>query len=165
MSNVYLLVGGNKGNRLKYIKNAIDRIRDGIGNIIRISSFYETEPYGFKDKKQFLNICILVKTELTPHGILEILSGIEISLGRIRKADRYMSRCIDIDILFYDNIILNDTSLIIPHPEFHKRNFALIPMAEISPGFIHPVFGKTISSLLEESTDRHEVVLFHDQVF
>jgi 7,8-dihydro-6-hydroxymethylpterin-pyrophosphokinase len=76
-----------------------------------------------------------------------------------------MSRCIDIDILFYDNIILNDTSLIIPHPEFHKRNFALIPMAEISPGFIHPVFGKTISSLLEESTDRHEVVLFHDQAF
>ena len=73
-------------------------------------------------------------------------------MGRIRKSVKYESRTIDIDILFYDDLIINEIGLIIPHPEFHKRNFALIPMSEINPGFVHPVFGKTVRNLLKEST-------------
>lgn len=162
MSLVYLLIGGNNGNRMKYLKSAVEMIAQGTGKVIRTSSVYETEPFGFRAKKQFFNICVLVETELSPHKILEVISEIETSLGRIRKNEKYVSRTIDIDILFYDDIILNDTSLVIPHPEFHKRNFALIPMAEIGPEFIHPKFGKTITRLLEESTDRHKVIRFRD---
>jgi 2-amino-4-hydroxy-6-hydroxymethyldihydropteridine diphosphokinase len=165
MSNAYLLLGGNRGNRIKNLNKAVDRIRLEIGNIIRISSVYETEPYGFTDEMRFLNLCLLVESDLSPRRILNITSGIETSLGRIRKSVKYESRTLDIDILFYDDLILNDPRLIIPHPELHKRNFALIPMAEIDPQFIHPVFGKSIIRLLEESTDKHEVIKFSNPLF
>ena len=165
MSLVYLLLGGNTGNRVKYLKSTVDLISDEIGKVIKMSSVYETEPFGFRDKIQFLNMCILAETRLSPHQVLKVISKIETTLGRKRKTEKYVSRTIDIDILFYDNIILNEQSLVIPHPEFHKRNFALIPMTEISPEFIHPVFGKTIAILLEESADRHKVVLFKDPLF
>jgi 2-amino-4-hydroxy-6-hydroxymethyldihydropteridine diphosphokinase len=164
MSRVYLLIGGNKGDRLGYLKKAIIRIKKNVGSIIQSSSIYETEPYGFNDECMFLNQCLLVDTNLSPLEILEITAGIETALGRIRRAGKYESRTIDIDILFYDDLILKDASLIIPHPEFHKRNFALIPMSEINPGFIHPLLRKTIKVLLEESTDKHEVVKFSDKI-
>jgi 2-amino-4-hydroxy-6-hydroxymethyldihydropteridine diphosphokinase len=164
MSRVYLLIGGNKGDRLGYLKKAIIRIKKNVGRIIQSSSIYETEPYGFNDECLFLNQCLLVDTNLSPLEILKITTGIETSLGRIRRAGKYESRTIDIDILFYDDLILKDARLIIPHPEFHKRNFALIPMSEINPGFIHPLLRKTIKVLLEESTDKHEVVKFSDKI-
>lgn len=162
MSVVYLLLGGNSGNRMRYLKSAVARIRSEVGRVTRMSSLYETEPYGFRAKQQFYNVCVMVETELSPYEVIKVILAIETSLGRIRKTEKYSSRTIDIDILFYDDIILNEPSLVIPHPEFHKRNFALIPMAEVGPEFIHPVFGKTINRLLEESTDRHEVVRVRD---
>jgi len=164
MTSVYLLIGGNKGDRLSYLRKAIIRIKKNVGSIIRSSSVYETEPYGFDDEYLFLNQCLLVETNLLPLELLEIIAGIETSLGRMRKEGLYESRTIDIDILFYNDLILKDARLIIPHPEFHKRNFALIPMSEINPGFIHPVLRKTIKVLLEESTDKHEVLKFSDQI-
>jgi 2-amino-4-hydroxy-6-hydroxymethyldihydropteridine diphosphokinase len=162
MSNVYLLIGGNQGDRLYYLKEAVNQIRKNIGNIIQSSSVYETEPYGFRDECLFLNQCLLVETNYLPRNVLKIAGNIETSLGRIRRSGVYDSRTIDIDILFYDDLILNDFGLIIPHPEFHKRNFALIPMSEIDPGFIHPVIGKNISDLLKESPDQHKVAMFSD---
>ncbi len=165
MSLVYLLSGGNTGNRMKYLKSAVEMMNDKIGKVIKMSSVYETEPFGFSDKKQFFNLCTLVETKLLPYQVLKVILEIETSLGRKRKTEKYISRTIDIDILFYDDIILNEQSLVIPHPEFHKRNFALIPMAEIGPEFIHPVFEKTINRLMEESTDRHKVVRFRDPLF
>jgi 2-amino-4-hydroxy-6-hydroxymethyldihydropteridine diphosphokinase len=165
MSHVYLLLGGNTGNRMKNLNNAVEMIGYEIGKIIRTSSVYETEPFGFRDKRQFFNMCVLVETELSPQQILKVIPEIEASLGRKRKTEKYVSRTIDLDILFYDDIILNELSLKIPHPEFHKRNFALIPMAEISPEFIHPIIGKTVGRLLEESTDSHRVVRFRDPLF
>jgi 2-amino-4-hydroxy-6-hydroxymethyldihydropteridine diphosphokinase len=162
MSVTYLLIGGNQGDRLKYLRSAVNMISQETGKIIRMSSVYETEPFGFQDKNQFLNICIMVETDLSPYGTLENVSDIENSLGRNRKPDKYVSRNIDIDILFYDDLIINNPSLTIPHPEIHNRNFALVPMAEISPEYIHPVIGKTILSLLKESTDKHNVVRFQD---
>jgi 2-amino-4-hydroxy-6-hydroxymethyldihydropteridine diphosphokinase len=160
MSMVYLLIGGNIGDRSGYLREAITGIKKNIGNIIRSSSVYETEPYGFTDECLFLNQCLLVETDLLPLEIFEITRGIETSLGRIRRAGLYESRTIDIDILFYDDLILKDAGLIIPHPEFHKRKFALVPVSEINPGFIHPLLRKTIKVLLEESTDEHDVVKY-----
>jgi len=165
MAQVYLLLGGNTGNRMKNLNSAVEMICDGIGKVIRTSSVYETEPFGFRDKRQFFNVCVIVETKLSPHQILKVISEIETTLGRKRKTEKYVSRTIDIDILFYNDIIFNEPSLNIPHPEVHKRNFALIPMAEISPEFIHPVLGKTISRLLEESTDRHKVIWYHHPLF
>jgi 2-amino-4-hydroxy-6-hydroxymethyldihydropteridine diphosphokinase len=165
MSLVYLLIGGNIGNRMKYLESAIEIIAQGTGKVIRTSSVYETEPFGFSAMKQFFNICVLVETELSPHKILEVILKVETSLGRKRVTEKLVSRTIDIDILFYDDVILNEPALIIPHPELYKRNFALIPMSEIGPEFIHPVLGKTITRLLEESTDRHKVVWFRDPLY
>jgi 2-amino-4-hydroxy-6-hydroxymethyldihydropteridine diphosphokinase len=144
MSEVYLLIGGNLGDRINYLEKAIDEIKHNIGKIIRSSSVYETEPYGFRDEYPFLNRCLLIETILSPWDILSKTQQIERSLGRIRKSGKYESRTMDIDILFYDDLVIDEIGLIIPHPEFHKRNFALIPMSEISPGFVHPVFGKTM---------------------
>jgi 2-amino-4-hydroxy-6-hydroxymethyldihydropteridine diphosphokinase len=160
MSNVYLLIGGNRGDRLSYLKEAVNRIRQDIGSIILSSSVYETEPYGFKDESMFLNQCLLVETELQPRQILKSITEIETSLGRKKKKGTMQGRTIDIDILFYDDLIIHNKWLIIPHPEFHKRNFAIIPVSEINPGFIHPVFGKKVKDLLEESTDTHKVAKF-----
>jgi deoxyguanosine kinase len=165
MSLVYLLIGGNIGNRMKYLESAVEIIAQGTGKVIRTSSVYETEPFGFSARKQFFNICVLVETELSPHKILEVILKVETSLGRKRVTEKLVSRTIDIDILFYDDVILNEPALIIPHPELHKRNFALIPMAELRSEFIHPVFGKTIARLLEESTDRHKVVWFREPLY
>jgi 2-amino-4-hydroxy-6-hydroxymethyldihydropteridine diphosphokinase len=162
MSNVYLLIGGNRGDRINYLERAIDEIKHNIGKIIRSSSVYETEPYGFRDECLFLNQCLLVKTSLFPCDILSKTKQIEKSLGRNRKSGKYESRTMDIDILFYDDLVINEIGLIIPHPEFHNRNFALIPMSEINPGFVHPLFGKTIRDLLKKSPDQHKVVKYSD---
>lgn len=164
MAHVYLLIGGNTGNRIKYLKNAVEMISRETGRVKKTSSIYETEPFGFRDKNQFLNICVLIETDFSPHEVLRSLSEIETQLGRIRKSEKFVSRTIDIDILFYDNIILDDPDLVIPHPEIHKRNFVLIPMAEIAPEYIHPVSGKTISDLLEKSADIHKVSLYQGKL-
>lgn len=162
MSKVYLLIGGNLGDRIDYLQKAVNEIKKNIGNIISSSSVYETEPYGFKDEKQFLNQCLLVETSFSPMDVLQISRKIESSLGRIRKPGKYESRTMDIDILFYNERIINEIDLIIPHPELHKRNFALIPMSEINSGFIHPVLGEKIYNLLKKSPDSHKVVKYSD---
>jgi 2-amino-4-hydroxy-6-hydroxymethyldihydropteridine diphosphokinase len=162
MSEVYLLIGSNRGDRIDYLRKAVNEIGQNIGNVIRSSSVYETEPYGFKDDCLFLNQCLLITTNLLPLDILSKSKKIESSLGRIRKSEKYESRTIDIDILFYGNLIMSEQGLIVPHPEFHKRNFALIPMSEINPGFVHPVYGKTIRSLLKKSPDSHKVIKYSE---
>lgn len=165
MSKVYLLIGGNRGDRKEYLRKAMDKIKSRIGPIIRISSVYETEPFGFEDKCMFLNQCLLVRTNLLPEDILKEIKQIESSLGRISRAGKYEGRTIDIDILFYDDLVINNKVLIIPHPEFHKRNFALIPMAEINSGFMHPVCKKKIKVLLKNSDDTHKVMKYSDTLF
>lgn len=158
MAEVYLLIGGNLGNRFLYLREATQQIKSNIGKILNFSALYETEPFGFTDESQFLNQCLWVETSKSPRDLLKIISSIETSLGRIRTGIKYSSRTIDIDILFYEGMIIEEPGLIIPHPEFHKRNFALIPMSEINPQFIHPVFKKSVQQLLKECDDQHRVV-------
>ncbi len=131
-----------------------------IGIILRKSSIYETEPWGFDHEDQFLNQCLMVETSQSPHGVLKSLQKIEKHFKRVRNPGLYESRNMDIDILFYDDIILDEENLKIPHPLLHERKFALILLVEVDPDLIHPVFSKTVSELLLQCSDNKMVVLY-----
>ena len=158
MPKVYLILGGNLGDRCKYLKEARGLIEKSIGKVVCCSSCYETEPWGFVHENLFLNQAVEVETSLSPFEILNSIKVIETSLGRIRGKERFNARTIDIDILFYDNLIINLPELIIPHPEMTNRRFVLSPLVEIAPDFVHPVLNKTIQQLLSECQDVCKVV-------
>lgn len=157
MALSYLLTGGNIGDRLNYIYEAKENIKKSVGKIIKESKIYETEPWGFSDESYFLNQVLLIETDFNPHELLKAVNLIEKNMGRERTKAQYSSRIIDIDILFYDNLIINNTNLIIPHPQIQNRRFTLIPLNEINSDFIHPFFNKSISTLLEECIDKSKV--------
>ena len=160
---LYLLLGGDVGDVLVNFNNAAGYIDQMVGKILRRSSLYHTEPWGFISDKYFFNQAIEVETTLAANKILKTILEIESKLGRYRSSDQYNSRTIDIDILFLDDIILETPKLVIPHPRLHLRKFALIPLIEIAPLYIHPVFRKTVSLLLKECADTL-VVTRHDEV-
>ena len=153
MKQVFLSIGSNLGNREENLKIALSRIREEIGSILISSSFYETEPWRFDTKNQFLNMAVTVETKIEPPALLEALIGIEKSMGRTRDKEQYSSRVIDIDILFYEDLIIEAYDLIIPHPHIPERRFVLVPLVEIAPDLVHPVFQKSIRSLLELCND------------
>jgi len=157
MSEVYLILGSNIGDRKNYLEQAISMIKEAIGMIQTKSSLYETVPWGFDDKNNFLNQVIKVETSLQPEDILKEILQIEKIIGRIRSGKGYSSRVIDIDILFYNKEIIHSENLVIPHPLMHERKFVLGPLAEIAGQFIHPVFNKTIQTLLNECKDELNV--------
>lgn len=159
MHTCYLLLGSNLGNRPLMLSQALKLIRDRVGKIVLRSSVYETEPWGFEDARQFLNQAIMLQTELSPKSLLSAVLQIELVMGRIRHGDKYASRVIDIDILFYDDLILGLQQLTIPHPLLHARRFVLMPMAEIAPRLVHPVLDATIESLLAECPDQNKVTM------
>jgi 2-amino-4-hydroxy-6-hydroxymethyldihydropteridine diphosphokinase len=148
MAKVYFGVGGNLGNRENYLEKTKNLIAERIGFILRSSSIYESEPWGFEHENNFLNQVIIVDTQLSPAAILLEISFIEGVLGRERNGNGYSPRTADIDILFYDQQIIFTSSLIIPHQYLHKRLFVLTPLAEIAPDFIHPLFSVTIRELI-----------------
>ena len=157
MNKVYLLLGGNIGDRIENIELAKAEISRQIGTIIKESSYYESEPWGFDDEKPFINQVILIDTELKATQLLEKNQDIEKELGRIKKVAQYTSRNIDIDILFYERQIIFEKGLIIPHSQLHKRRFTLLPLAEIASDLVHPVFKKQISEMLENCKDELSV--------
>ncbi len=148
MAKVYFGVGGNLGNREGYLERTKSLISDRIGYILRTSSIYESEPWGFDHEHNFLNQVLIVDTQLSPAAILLEISFIEGVLGRERSVNGYIPRTTDIDILFYDQQVMFSPSLVIPHRFLHKRLFVLSPLAEIAPDFIHPLFSVTIRELL-----------------
>ena len=152
MRKIYLSIGSNKGNRYSFIKEALRLIRKDIGKVILMSKIYETKSWGFQSD-DFLNICIMIKSELLPSELLNKLKNIEDRLGRIRNSTKILAREIDIDILFYSDEIVNYEDLIIPHPRLHLRNFVLYPLHDIASDFIHPILLKPINELLEECED------------
>ena len=135
MSKVYFSIGSNKGNRSGLINEAIDKIDIIIGKVVQKSSIYETKSWGF-NSNNFYNICILLESTLTPELILNKILTIEKDMGRLKTTDQYSDRCIDIDILFFDNRIVNSKSLEIPHPRIQLRKFVLTPMLELTPDLI-----------------------------
>ena len=145
---VYLLLGSNLGNRKEILDEAIELITEKIGVTISKSEDYETKPWGMTDQPDFLNLAIIIRTKLKPLEILEQTQCIENHLGRVRK-EKWGARLIDIDIMFYGNEIIDELTLKVPHPLMQERDFALNPLAEIAPNFVHPVLEKTILELYE----------------
>ena len=157
MSKVYFSIGSNKGNRSGLINEAIDKIDIIIGKVVLKSSIYETKSWGF-NSNNFYNICILLESTLTPELILNKILTIEKDMGRFKTTDQYSDRCIDIDILFFDNMIVNSKSLEIPHPRIQLRKFVLTPMLELTPDLIHPILNKSIRQLELECVDKDQPV-------
>lgn len=163
LKKIHLLTGGNLGDRHQNLQTAKRLIREKIGEVTKASSLYETAAWGQVEQPDYLNQALEVTTELSPAAVLQAIFEIEKALGRSRR-DKWEARTMDIDILFYDNKILKTKDLTIPHPLLHRRNFALVPMLEIAPLKKHPVLGKTIEELYEESEDELDVVLLESEI-
>ena len=152
-STAYIGIGSNLGIPEKNCTDAIEKISHTKDiKIIARSSFYKTEPIGEIQQNWFVNSVIKIETDLSPADLLSSLLDIESTMGRLRK-ERWRPRLIDLDLLFYDNIVFKKKDIRLPHPEIQKRKFVLTPMSEISENFIHPVLKKTIKTLLQESLD------------
>lgn len=143
---VYLALGSNLGDRLANLKQAIDALTPQM-EVKAKSSVYETPPWGFEDQPKFLNQVVKAKTYLDPEPLLKHLKRLEVALGR-QASFPNGPRLIDMDILFYDDLILNTSSLIIPHPHLHERGFVLLPLMELSPDLIHPLNKKSVREMV-----------------
>ncbi|MDP2337972.1 MAG: 2-amino-4-hydroxy-6-hydroxymethyldihydropteridine diphosphokinase [Bacteroidota bacterium] len=157
MIKLYLLLGGNLGDKQKIFSDARARLNEKVGKITALSAVYETEPWGFQSEDVFWNQVMEISTNLSPEEVLRQTQQIELELGRVRKTNQYDSRKIDIDILFYGDQVVEQENLSIPHPRIQERKFALIPLNEINPELIHPVFQKSIRQLLQECGDQLKV--------
>jgi len=153
-NNVYISLGSNEGNKFKNLQDAINLIFNRIGKVIIISKVYNGPSFGF-ESDDFLNTCIHIETELQASLVLKELLAIEKTLGRIRnKKQTYEARTIDLDIIFFENDIIDTKTLIVPHPEMHKRRFVLQPLNDIASKQEHPKFKKEVAVLLDECKDR-----------
>lgn len=146
LHQVYLSLGANLGDRQGNILQALQYVR-ARASITKVSSFYETAPVGYLDQPKFINAACALETELSPRDLLRFLKWIEKRMGR-RESFRNAPRPIDMDILFYDDLVLESPDLRIPHPRLHERAFVLVPLAEIAPGLLHPVLNITVAEML-----------------
>jgi len=156
MDEVFLLTGGNIGDRLQNLKKASEAIEEQVGEVLQKSALYETAAWGKTDQAPFINQVLHVSTTLPPNDLLETLLHVEQELGR-QRFEKMGPRTIDLDILFYNNYIIDSPRLTIPHPQIAFRRFVLTPLHEIAEGLVHPVLNKTISQLLEECQDSLQV--------
>ena len=150
MHKVFLSLGSNLGNRILNLQNALHYISEQLGDIKSVSALYETEPWGFDSDNKFVNTAIKLETNLNSNELLQKCMWVENKLGRKRNKTKlgYSSRIIDVDILFFDDEIINLANLIIPHTHLHKRKFVLEPMLEIAPDWKHPILHKTAKEML-----------------
>lgn len=156
-NQIFLGLGTNLGNKEVNLGEAIRLIEIEAGRLLVASSVYETAPWGIKDQPRFLNQVILIESALAPVALLDKLLAVERKMGR-ERIRKWGSRLIDIDILFYNDLVLKTPKLVLPHPFLQDRNFVLSPLAEIAPDYIHPVLGHSIRFLLEHSSDSLQVM-------
>ena len=142
-----IAIGSNLGDRVANVKKAVLRAADEVkATLVFMSSFYETEPWGIKEQGPFMNAVMGVDTELPPAALLAHLKSVEAGMGR-QEAERWGPRVIDLDIIFYDGLVMDENGLTIPHPAAADRAFVMVPLAEIAPDFIHPVTGRGVSDI------------------
>ena len=156
---VFIALGTNLGNRLANLQAAIQSMPPEV-IVLAESHIYETPPWGYKDQPAFLNMVIKAETELEPEQLLQYLKELETELGR-EQSFHWGPRLIDLDILFYDDLVLDSPPLIIPHPRLHERAFVLVPLMELAPELIHPVFKKSVRELIAE-VNTQGIVRFGD---
>lgn len=154
MAKVYLGLGTNLGDKEQNLRDAVQKIEEQVGKIVSLSAFYVTAPWGFSSDNSFLNAAVCVETKLSPSEVLQETQMIEKELGRTQKSVNrmYSDRLIDIDLLLYEDLVLSVISasgveLTLPHPLMTERDFVMKPLAEIAPGLVHPVLGKTMKEL------------------
>ena len=153
MPLVYIGFGSNIGDRLKHTQNAIDALSKTEGiTLEQISSIYKTDPVGYEAQGEFLNGVVAIQTTLPPLSLLHTLKDIETAVGRQHRT-RWGPREIDLDLLIYGDLCLQAAKLTVPHPEMHLRRFVLVPLAEIAPNLVHPIFQKTVQILLSRLKD------------
>ncbi len=163
MVTAYLLLGTNIGCRIDHLKEAIQNIEQKAGSITAHSSIYETAAWGKVEQEDYLNQALKLQTDLPANQLLEVVSGIENKMGRIRKKV-WGPRIIDIDILFYGEVISSEKRLILPHPHIQERRFVLTPLAEIAADLIHPVYQLPIKELLRHCTDPLRVAKYETEM-
>jgi len=159
MSLIYLILGGNQGNRVEIISEAIHLVTSEIGPQKAISSLYESDSWGFVSEP-FINQVIIIETALTPEQVLARTQNIEIQLGRKRNKEGYEARTIDIDLLYYDDLVVVSKTLIIPHPRIAERRFVLVPLNEVAPDKTDPITGRKVNEMLRACSDNSAVRMF-----
>ena len=147
MNKVWIALGSNMGGGRKNLDLAIKMMNERGVSVKKVSTYIETEPYGYTEQDNFVNAVCIAETKLSPRELLEVLLKIELEMGRVRII-KWGPRIIDLDILFYEDLIIDEEDLKVPHIEIQKRSFVLEPMNEISPDKIHPVFKKSVNQLL-----------------
>jgi len=158
LASVLISLGSNLGNREAMLREALHLLLAENLSEPRLSSVYETPPWGFNHPNAFLNLCLSANTALGPHQLLEFLMDTEKKLGRFRAEETgYSARTIDLDIILWDNVIIHSPLLEIPHPRAHLRRFVLMPAAEIEPKRNHPALNKNLGTLLAECLDKSQI--------
>lgn len=162
-NKAWIGMGSNMGDRLANLQEAVDRLEQPHCRVLRVSSVYETEPVGFDTDSFFLNAVAEVEWEGSAAGLMQHLLTIETVMGRTRsETERYTSRPIDLDILLLEKEVINNTDLVIPHPRMQERNFVLVPLNELIPGYLHPVLNQTVTDLRNQCVDENGVFI-HDK--
>ncbi|CAG5086307.1 2-amino-4-hydroxy-6-hydroxymethyldihydropteridine diphosphokinase [Parvicella tangerina] len=159
MARVGLIIGSNLEDRLGYMEKAVSSLGLHVGKLLAKSSIYVSPPWGYESTNEYYNQVLLFDTSLEPAHLLHFCLRIEKLLGRVRKDEKegYSDRTIDIDILYYDNLTLEEDNLIIPHPRMHQRKFCLLPLFEVNPDWVHPVYQKDLVQLIDSCTDDSDI--------
>jgi 2-amino-4-hydroxy-6-hydroxymethyldihydropteridine diphosphokinase len=161
-SMVFISIGSNLGDKYDNCVKGIERL-DQLSHttVTAVSPFYQTDPVDFTDQDWFVNGIVKISTGLAPIELMTSLKGIEQALGQFEKAVRFGPRLIDLDIVFYDNLVMHQDTVILPHPRMHKRRFVLKPLCDIDAALVHPVLNRTVQSLLDELKEDDQNVLFY----
>lgn len=162
--SVYILLGSNLGNRQGLVNQACRMIGERCGKVAAKSCLYESEPWGFKSEHWFLNMVLEINTPLPPDELMKTLLTIEKELGRDRVTphEGYVSRPMDLDILYYGNKVIDTQMVVVPHPRLHQRRFTLLPLCDVAPGFVHPTMNLTNRQLLEMCDDTCKVNIINE---
>lgn len=158
MNKAVILLGSNIGDSQGHLINALQLLADSVGEIVAKSGVYQTQPWGNTDQASFLNLLIILETSLSPEKLMEALLSIENQMGR-QRITKWEPRIIDLDIIYFNDWIINSEHLSIPHPLMQERKFVLAPLVQILPDFMHPVLGMDSKSLLMACSDESEISL------